>query len=209
MESKHDSGSVTRWIRELKTGNTNSFAKLWDRYFLKIKLNARKHFANTPRIVRDEEDIALSVLGVLAKSSSLADVTDREGLLRLLAVITKNKVASEKRTQRTLSRGSGKVSVLSDLKGMLKESATATRSSMPSPAAIVQLAEQYQMLLDFLPDDEFRKIVKLKLSGKTILEIADELGVIRATITRKLRIIQKIWRATLGDQDAEPESQAK
>jgi DNA-directed RNA polymerase specialized sigma subunit len=63
MESQFEGGSVTRWIRQLKQGDENALTKLWERYFPAIKRKARAQFGNDPRVARDEEDIALSVMG--------------------------------------------------------------------------------------------------------------------------------------------------
>ena len=203
MEPQAKDGSVTRWIRELKAGNRASLSKLWERYFPTIAKKARIHFGINPRIVRDEEDIALSVLGVLCQQAALVDINDRGGLIRLLMIVTKNKVSSEKRVQRADFRGGGKVAVISDLGKLLKERIANQTCDVPTPESIAQMAEQYQMLLEILPDDMYREIVKLKLLGKTIVEIADELDVVPRTIHRKLKIIQKTWIETMGkDEDA-------
>ena len=202
MESQAECGSVTRWIRELKTGDQNALSKIWERYFPTIARNAKYHFGGNPRIVRDEEDIALSVLGVLLKQATLVDVNDREGLLRLLMVITKHKVLSEKRVQKADSRGGGRVAIISELQGELKHFVQNLTTDAPSPDSLASMAEHYQILLSVLPDDMYREIVKLKLLGKSIAEISDHFDVVPRTISRKLKIIQNIWLETLGEVDA-------
>jgi len=201
MSTDSQSGSVTRWIRELKSGNKEALSKLWERYFPKAKQKARDHFGDDSRTVRDEEDIALSVLGAVFKDASLADVTDREGLIRLLLVVTKRKVSSEKRSQKSLIRGGGKVAVVSDLSDLLKNFVSNLKGDLASPDSLAVMSEQYQILMDALPDDFYRNIVKLKLEGKTIQEVADDLNVVPRTIHRKLKYIQTVWIETLGKSD--------
>jgi len=196
-----EGGSVTRWIRDLKSGNKEALSKLWERYFPKAKQKARHHFGDDSRTVRDEEDIALSVMGALFKDASLTDVTDREDLIRLLLVVTKHKVLSEKRTQKTLTRGGGKVAVVSDLSDLLKNFVSNQKGDTATPDSLAVMSEQYQILLDALPDDFYRDIVKLKLKGKTIQEVADDLNVVPRTIHRKLKYIQTVWLETLGKGD--------
>ncbi len=201
MPTDSSSGSVTRWIRELKSGNKEALSKLWERYFPKAKQRARHHFGADSRTVRDEEDIALSVMGALFNDASLADVTDREDLIRLLLVVTKRKVSSEKRSQKSLIRGGGKVNVVTDLSDLLKNFVSNREGEMASPDSLAVMSEQYQILMDALPDDFYRDIVKLKLKGKTIQEVADDLNVVSRTIHRKLKHIQTVWIETLGKSD--------
>lgn len=203
MKSQSEGRSVTRWIRDLKQGDENALARLWERYFPTIKRKARAHFGNEPRVARDEEDIALSVMGTLVKQSTLADVTEREGLLRLLLVITKHKVSSEKRFQKASARGSGKVQAISVLQEVIHASVANLTTDQPSPDAIVLMSEQLQILMDVLPDNLFRQIVTMKLAGKSIERIADDLDVVPRTIYRKLKIIEVLWLETLGKNEAE------
>ena len=199
MESQSECGSVTRWIRELKTGDQNALSKLWERYFPTIARSAKFRFGSNPRVVRDEEDIALSVLGVLLKQATLVDVNDREGLFRLLMVITKHKVLSEKRVQKADSRGGGRVAIISELHGELKHYVDNLTTVAPSPESLASASEHYQILLNVLPNDMYREIVKLRLMGKSIDEISDHFDVVPRTINRKLKIIQNLWLETLGD----------
>ena len=199
MESPAECGSVTRWIRDLKTGNHNALSNIWERYFPTIARSAKLRFGSDPRIVRDEEDIAASVLGVLLKHASLVEVNDRTGLIRLLLVITKHKVASEKRLQKADSRGGGRVALLSELEGALKNCVKNLFADASTPESLALVAEQYQILLSVLPDDMYREIVRLKLLGKSACEIAEQFDVVPRTIQRKLKIIQNLWLETLQE----------
>lgn len=201
MSQEPEAGSVTRWIRELKAGNNDALSKLWDRYFPKAKQRARHHFGKNPRVVRDEEDIAMSVMGALFKDASLIDVADREDLIRLLLVVTKRKVSSEKRSQKSRSRGGGKVAVVTDLSDLLKNFVSNQKGDIASPESLAVMSEQYQILMDSLPDEFYRDIVRLKLKGKTIQEVAKDLDVVPRTIHRKLKTIQSTWLETLGKSD--------
>lgn len=201
MSLESETGSVTRWIRELKLGNKEALTKLWERYFPKAKQKARHHFGDESRTVRDEEDIALSVMGALFKDASLVDVTDREDLIRLLLVITRRKVSSERRSQKSLIRGGGRVAVVTDLSEMLKNFVLNQQGDMASPDSLAVMSEEYQILLDALPDKVCREIVNLKLKGKTVQEVADDLKVVPRTIHRKLKLIQTVWIETLGNSD--------
>jgi hypothetical protein len=115
-------------------------------------------------------------------------------------VITKHKVSSEKRFQKASSRGSGKVQALSVLQDAIHARVANLATDLPSPDSIALMSEQLQTLMDVLPDNLFRQIVTLKLAGKSIESIADELELVPRTIYRKLKIVESLWIETLGKQ---------
>src|SRR6516164_8814650 len=53
-------GSVTRWIGQLQAGDPAAVQQLWQRYFQRLVVLARKKLRGSPRRVADEEDVALS-----------------------------------------------------------------------------------------------------------------------------------------------------
>jgi DNA-directed RNA polymerase specialized sigma24 family protein len=57
----------------------------------------------------------------------------------------------------------------------------------------VQLAEEFQRLLDRLGSDELRWIAVWKLEGYTNAEIVGRLGCAEASIERRLRLIRKFF----------------
>ena len=57
--------SVTQWIEDLKQGDEEAAARLWDRYFGKMVEAARKKLARHALAVADEEDVALSAFDSL------------------------------------------------------------------------------------------------------------------------------------------------
>lgn len=48
-------------------------------------------------------------------------------------------------------------------------------------------------LMEILPDDQYREIVKLSIAGHDKDEIAEILGVVPRTVYRKLRYTQELW----------------
>jgi DNA-directed RNA polymerase specialized sigma24 family protein len=63
----------------------------------------------------------------------------------------------------------------------------------PTPAFAAQVAEEFQRLLDCLPDDELRRVAQWKMEAYTNEEIADKLGYAVRSIERKLRVIRSLW----------------
>ena len=63
----------------------------------------------------------------------------------------------------------------------------------PTPEFAAEVAEEKQRLLAELPDDEFRKIVELKLEEYTNVEIAAQVNRSLATVERRLTLVRQIW----------------
>jgi|GEM_PF-4326366 len=184
--------SVTHWFLQLKAGNQSFLTKLLGFFLEKVKTKARREFGNSSRSVCDEDDIAVQVFGDLATQAKKIDVTDREGLLRLLLLVTQRKVASERRRQSAKSRGNGKVILETDLGRLLKDCShqSVNKGSQYNLALIEQ---ELTALMEILPDDQYREIVKLSIAGHDKDEIAEILGVVPRTVYRKLRYTQELW----------------
>src|SRR5450631_1794747 len=103
-------GSVTRWIDQLQVGDAVAVRQLWQRYFQRLVGLARKKLADAPRSMADEEDVALSVFDSLcrqAEQGRFPDLADRDGLWRLLVVMTVRKAGYLRRHETRLKRGGG------------------------------------------------------------------------------------------------------
>src|SRR4051794_10881200 len=55
-------GSVTRWLGDLRAGDTQAFQPLWERYYATLleRARAKLHALRTSTAASDEEDLALS-----------------------------------------------------------------------------------------------------------------------------------------------------
>src|SRR5215471_13155474 len=88
-------GSVSRLIDGLAVRDDAAVEQLWRRYFPRLVGLARKRLHNAPRRLEDEEDVALSAYASFcqaAEAGRFPQLLDREGLWRLLVVITVRKV---------------------------------------------------------------------------------------------------------------------
>ena len=192
---------VTQWIRQLAEGDELAAQKIWDRYCEQLVRLARKRLGDSPRRVADEEDAALSALHSFFRGSAAGrfpQLGDRHDLWRLLVTITTRKVLAQKRHERRKKRGGGAV------RG---ESAFAAGDSSgrgggieqilgkePTPGFLAQVTDQYERLLDRLPDESLRKITLYRLEGYSSREIAQELDCAPRTVERKLERIREIWQ---------------
>lgn len=193
-------GSVTRWIGQIKAGDEQAARQLWERYFAQLVRLCRKRLATHPRRVADEEDAALSAFASFCEGAAqgrFPQLQDRDNLWKLLVVIAARKAVDQVQRQRRQKRGGGQV--LGELGGDADSGSAGQRlleqviGDEPTPEFAALVAEQYQALLDRLPDQVCRDIAQLKLEGYTDDEIGQRLDCSRSTIQRRLRMVRRIW----------------
>jgi DNA-directed RNA polymerase specialized sigma24 family protein len=63
----------------------------------------------------------------------------------------------------------------------------------PTSDSIVALQEEYQRLLQILPDERMRRIVAMRLEGYTVKSIAQDFGYTTRWAERKLKLIREFW----------------
>jgi DNA-directed RNA polymerase specialized sigma24 family protein len=200
------SGSVSVLIGQLKDGDQAAIQKLWQAYFERLVALARKKLRGTPRRAADEEDVALSAFDSFCRGAAqgrFPQLSDRDDLWQLLAVITARKVIDLVQHERRQKRGGGAVQGESALAGL--HACAGGRVSLeqivgrePSPAFAAQLAEECRRLLRNLADDELRSVALWKMEGYTNEEIAAKLGCVLRTVERKLRLIRSHWKQELN-----------
>jgi DNA-directed RNA polymerase specialized sigma24 family protein len=194
--------SVTGWIERLKAGDREAVAPVWERYFGRLVHLARQRLRGAPRLA-DEEDVALSALDSVCRGleqGRFAQLLDRDGLWRLLVVLTERKGVDRLRAQRRQKRGGGKLLGESALGGPDDGAAGIAqfRGPEPDPALAALMAEECQRLLRLLDDDGLRKLALLKMEGHANEEIAAKLGCALRTVERKLGVIRGLWERELA-----------
>jgi DNA-directed RNA polymerase specialized sigma24 family protein len=200
-------GSVSGWIHEARQGDDEAAGKLWQRYFHRLVGLARAALRATPRRAADEEDVALSAFDSFlrgAEQGRFTDLEDRDGLWRLLVVLTRRKAAHLKRDETRPKRGGGAVLDQAALarRGGIEEEQTLCEwavSEEPTPAFAAQVAEECERLLLRLKDEALRALAVWKMEGYTNEEIAARLGCCLSTVERRLQLIRRLWSE--GDAD--------
>lgn len=189
-----DETDVTRWIVQLKAGDSLAAQKLWEAYFAKVVQLARRRLLDSPRRAADEEDLALSAFKSFclgAEQGRFPELVDRDGLWSLLVAITAHKAVDVLRREGSQKRGGGAtVRGQSDgLSGELGE----IIGREPTPEFAAQVAEQCEQLLERLADPELCQIAILKMQGYSVEEIGQRLDCASRTVKRKLQRIRTIW----------------
>ncbi len=187
-------GPVSHWLDQLKGGDAASVQRLWELYFPRLIELARLKLQRAPGGAADAEDVALSAFASFCRNAQhgrFPELLDRDGLWRLLVVITARKAARLVRDERAQKRGGADRAVGAvDLAELL--------SREPTPDFAAQVAEECQCLLRRLGDRELEAVALLRMEGYTVKEIADRLGYAPRSIKRKLRLIRNVWEMEPG-----------
>lgn len=190
--------SITRWIADLKNGDDDAAAALWERYFHRlIGFRAR---------AEDEEDVAASVFESLCEGAAAGrfDVlSDRDGLWRLLVAITCHKSVDLQRREGRQKRGGGSVRGESafpegDARRDL-DSLEQFAAEEPSAEFLFALEETFQRLADDLGDDQARTVASMRMEGYSNSEIAEHIGMSVSSVERKLRMIRQAWEREFSE----------
>jgi RNA polymerase sigma factor (sigma-70 family) len=193
-------GSVTLWLAQLKSGDTEAARPIWERFVEQLLQFARRKMGDLPRRFADEEDIAISAFASFFQAverGRFPRLDDRDDLWQLLIVITERKAVDLFHHEQRDKRGGGQVLDEAALAHSGHASAQPglgeVQALIPTPAFAAEVAENFTRLLDKLRDDELRQIALRKMDGYTNEEIASQLDVALATVERRLRLIRKCW----------------
>ncbi|WP_165226477.1 ECF-type sigma factor [Aquisphaera insulae] len=166
---------------------------IWARYYERLVERARAAYPSVRRSA-DPEDLAAStfrsVLGLIESGSTSAP-DDGFGLWLLLLKKLHWKSLNHLRKERAQRRGGGVI----NLSAIGPDEAEAEPAAAgPSPDVAAMLADELDACFEALGDDLLKRVARLRLDGYGVGEIAQVIGMSRATVDRKLRLIRKIWR---------------
>jgi DNA-directed RNA polymerase specialized sigma24 family protein len=180
-------GSITGWLGRLQAGDSAAVQQVWERYFRRLVGLARQRLRGAARQAADEEDVALSAFESFcrhAEQGRFPGLHDRDGLWRLLVVLTSRKAAHLVRDEGRRKRGGG-ADGTADLERVL--------SREPDPEFAAQVAEECRRLLRRLGDPLLESVALWRLEGYSVEEIATRLGCAPRSVKRKLRTIRESW----------------
>ncbi len=190
---------VTHWIGLLKAGDHAAAQPLWEHYFTRLVELTRTRLRGAQLRAADEEDVAISAFASFcrrAMAGRFPQLNDSTDLWKLLVTITARKAADLVERERCQKRGgrpdrAGLVG-LTDIEA--NPDLEQIVGAEPTPEFAVQMAEEYEQLLDRLGDDTLRSVAAWKVEGYTNEEIKGKLGCSLATVERKLARIRRIWQ---------------
>ena len=100
-------------------------------------------------------------------------------------------------------RGAGYVETEANLAGSGRESIGFRLDQLvgttPTPDLLVALDEEHERLLGLLRDDQLRSIATARIEGYSVQEIAEQMGIAKRSVERKLDLIRKRWGEEMSD----------
>lgn len=192
---------VSLWISELRTADGDAAGKLWSHFVKRLSFSARRMLNPATQKVYDEDDVAVSAFNSLfagITEGRFPELKDREGLWRLLIVITSRKVTHRHRYDQQQRR---------DIRRTLTDSVFSDRvdnssanglhqlpSREPTPEFTAAFAETCEALFDGLGDAKLQGVAALRLEGFSDSEIGERLNCSRSTVQRRLELIRRQWQ---------------
>lgn len=189
--------SLNKWLLRLEEGDDLAAQRIWEVYFDRMVRLANDRLQVRHRKVVDAEDVALSAFDSFCrgvKRKRYPELADKLGLWRLLFSITVHKLLHVVRDLDRIKRG-GKFRELEGLDSSSDSIAAVSLivSREPSPEFAAEIADQLDVMMKLLDDEELVQIALWKLEGLTNAEIALRYNRTTRTIERKLQLIRKIW----------------
>lgn len=173
-----------RLIQGLRDGDSLIVREFCNQYGDALHRLADRHLAAGLRRRVGPEDVVQSACRTFLRRAQVGEfhLTDSEALWAILCAITLTKVREQarfhQRQKRGLDREVGGDGIGWDLVG-----------SEPTPAQAAELADQLQLVLGGL-DEEERQLVDLKLQECTNEETAERMGCSERTVRRLLKRVQ-------------------
>jgi DNA-directed RNA polymerase specialized sigma24 family protein len=197
-------GSISQWIATLRGGDLEPIQRLWDRFRNALIASAQRQLSTVPKLTVDQDDIAQSVLVAIWKGTEAGlfdKVTDRDELWWTLLKITRRKVVTAYRREKTKQRGRWGMAARERLQSDLDASGFHTFKEIcndePTPESICTLQDETTRLLDLLPSSDLQQIAIDRIEGFTVEEIAHRLSLTPRSIERKLQLIRNRWSKEL------------
>jgi hypothetical protein len=194
INTDEDIGSVSHWLKELKTGDSLAVEAIWHRYYQRVvELASRKMKVNPDRAV-DGEDIAQLAMHRFCTNATLGcypNLDDREQLWDLLVVFTLNRIRKQLRACNRLKRSGlhSQVFEFSQLE-VLKD--------LQTPEAPTIMADMVDAWLKRLDQEDLsgqlKQIAIWSMDGISGSDIARILKKRKSFVLHQIRLIRKRTR---------------
>jgi RNA polymerase sigma-70 factor (ECF subfamily) len=170
-QGKDEKPDFAEFIRRIRAGDERAATELVRLYEPLIRREVRLHIRDRRlRRLFESQDVCQSVLGSFFAGTALGryDFETPGQLVKLLAAMTRNKVAATARGQHRQRRDSRRTTDLADGVEQIADRG-------PSPSETVGGAELIKQLRAELTDDE-RRVAELRRQGLTWDDVAARLG---------------------------------
>lgn len=198
--SESHSLSISEYIDGLRVGDERAAQKVWEFFYERLVRLAAQRLAATPTKAADEEDVvqeATAQFFRLVQKGKFPQLNDRFDLWQVLAMLVTRRVIDQQRKGLAEKHGGGKVATESILFAQGISGSVggldALKGAEPTPEFAEDLFRLLCNALGELPGEPHRAVATLKLQGYRNREIAEQLGVSRATVERRLADIRALW----------------
>lgn len=195
-------------LEKIKQGRDQAAEQeLWNRYFDQLLVVSRQQLQARARRVRDEEDIALSVMNSFFRGAAegrFVQLNDRSDLWLILRVLTKRKTVDHLRRIHAQKRGGDAVrgeSVFFNSNASSPGSPDVMPGKQVEPDLAAIFTEECDRLFAALRDKELSQVALLRLEGYSNEEMAQQLGRSVRSIERKLKTIRAIWLMKMKEDE--------
>jgi RNA polymerase sigma-70 factor, ECF subfamily len=189
-----DEPSDRELLRQFQEGSQDAAASLYGRYAHRLRALVRAHTIASVGSRFDAEDIVQSVFRRFFQRASQGnyEVPASEELWNLFLVIALNRLRAEEAYHRAAKRDV-RLTVRSPARGGLVD-----HLEQPDPAAAF-LNVVIDEALEQLPELQ-KQVVKLRIEGYEVAEIAEKIGRAKRTVERALQESRKQLSVLLLDQ---------
>lgn len=174
-----DANGESDLLKRIRDGDDEAVAALWDQVQQRLRRVSRKRFKRDGFV--DSEDIAQSAFRSFVSRIRAPDEEPVDSIWGMLTEIAYRKASKQRKRRERKKRGEGQAAM------QLSEE-VAGKALLPEQ--IVILAEETQLLLDFLGDEKQCRILRRRLEGYNNVEISQEIGMSAAAVGRRVRQIE-------------------
>lgn len=190
--------SVTEWISQLRNGHSSACDKLWPFYLKRLTAIICQKLETSRKGVSDEEDVLIETCEVCfrkIREGNYPNIASRHDLWRLLTKIaTRKSIDQIRRSKKGVDR----------LRQENSHTIHTTGSSFelnhidnfpggePTPEFAAMVADESRYRLSQVPK-KMVGVVKLRMQGFTLKEIADKTDISLPTVQRYLSFVREVW----------------
>ena len=188
--AEYTESKISVWISQARLGNQAAFSRLFDFYFNRLRSYISPKLTSQDRHEGYDEDIAIDCMERLWQDLTegrFEAVVHREDLWIAMMCIAHSKSIDRRRYHRAKKRFHVIITQM--------EFVSLCSPSYVFPSKELEFVEEWELFEESLPDDQYREIVRLKMEGLDVTDIATRLETTKRTVNRNLETTKGYWKA--------------
>lgn len=197
IQTNSHHSSVTEWINQLRNGETEACEKLWIHYLARLTSMISRRLGTQNNGVSDEEDVLIDTCEVCFRKieqGEYPDIQSRDDYWKLLTKIAENKSIDQiRRSKKGIDKHRiDPVATSGYADGLQENFVDMAVGCEPTPEFAAMVADESRYQLSRL-EPKLAEVVRLRMMGFKIKEIAEEIQRSVPTVERYLRLVKEIW----------------